>query len=100
VLTAANDQEAAKIAAEYPGPIHLVVTDILIPGMNGRELAQYLSSERPELKVLFVSGYPDDALTHRGILDARHAFLPKPFTPDVLDRKIREVLHQLPPLDP
>jgi two-component system cell cycle sensor histidine kinase/response regulator CckA len=63
-----------------------------MPGMSGRQLAQRLSHTRPELKVLFVSGYTDDAIVHHGILNPGTAFLQKPFTPQALARKVREVI--------
>jgi len=71
--------------------VHLVVTDVVMPEMSGRQLADSLQERRPTLKVLFVSGYTDDAITRHGILEPGIAFLQKPFTPESLARKVREV---------
>src|SRR5207249_8021452 len=75
-------------------PIHLVLTDVIMPGMNGRELAERLVQRRPGLRVLYMSGYPGDAIVHRGALEPGTAFLQKPFMPEDLARKVREVLDQ------
>ena len=92
VLTAADGQSALDLAAEQEGPIHLLVTDVIMPEMSGRQLADRLRELRPSLKVLFVSGYTDDAIVRHGILEPGIAFLQKPFTPESLARKVREVL--------
>ena len=68
-----------------------------MPGMSGRSLTEHLAAIRPEVRVLFMSGYTDDEVMRRGIVDKRTAFLQKPFTPDQLTRKVREVLHDVPP---
>jgi two-component system cell cycle sensor histidine kinase/response regulator CckA len=91
-LTAESPAEAARISEEYEGPIHLMVTDVVMPGMDGRELADRLAPLRPEMKVLYVSGYTDDAIIHHGMLEPGLAFLQKPFLPKALARKVREVL--------
>ena len=91
VLVAANGVEALKLA-EQAGPIDLLVTDVIMPGMSGREVALLLSAMRPELKVLYVSGYPDESIVHHGVLEAGIAFLQKPFSPDALARRVRRVL--------
>jgi len=92
VLDARDPAHALHLAATYTGRIDLLVTDVVMPQMNGRELASQLSSHRPGTKVLYVSGYTDDAILRHGVLDADVAFLQKPFTPDALARKVRDVL--------
>jgi two-component system, cell cycle sensor histidine kinase and response regulator CckA len=97
VVTAANPDEALAIAREFRGPIQLMVTDVVMPGMSGLQLAERLNPTRPDMKVLFVSGYTNDAIGHQGVLDPGTAFLQKPFTPNALARKVREVLEAPPP---
>jgi two-component system, cell cycle sensor histidine kinase and response regulator CckA len=92
VLAAASPQEALALAAQHLGTIHLLLTDVIMPGLNGRELAIRLVASRPDIKTLFVSGYTADAIGQHGILDAGVAFLPKPFTPHDLLRKVRQTL--------
>ena len=92
VLEGAGGDEALRVARAHPGPIHLLVTDVVMPGMGGRELAESLRVRHPGLKVLFVSGYTDDAVVRHGIVEATDAFLHKPFTPLALARKVRAVL--------
>ncbi len=92
VLEAANGEEAVLVARRHSGPIHVLVTDVVLPGMNGRELAGQLAVSRPEMKVLFVSGYSESVISHRGVLDSGIEYLPKPFTPEGLAAKVREVL--------
>jgi CheY-like chemotaxis protein len=96
VVTAANPDEAVAVTREFKGPIQLMVTDIVMPGMSGLQLAQRLAPMRPDMRVLFVSGYTDDALGHQGVLDPGTAFLQKPFSPNALSRKVREVLDAVP----
>ena len=92
VLEARNGAEAIQIPARHAGPVDLLLTDVLMPGMNGREVAQQFVSLRPETKVLFMSGYTEDAITHLGILEPGVAFIEKPFSPDELAHKVRSVL--------
>lgn len=92
VLEARNGAEAIQIPARHAGPVDLLLTDVLMPGMNGREVAQQFVSLRPETKVLFMSGYTEDAITHLGILEPGVAFIEKPFSPDELASKVRSVL--------
>ncbi len=92
VLEASNGEEGLRVAADCSSEIHLLLTDVIMPRMNGRVLAQELASPRPETKVLFISGYTDDAIIHHGVLEAGVFFLHKPFSPEELLRKVREVL--------
>jgi PAS domain S-box-containing protein len=92
VLEAHNGHEALKICNSHEGPIHLLVTDIVMPQMSGRELATISESIRPGIKVLFMSGYTENAIVHHGVLDPGTAFLQKPFRMESLTRKVREIL--------
>jgi len=92
VLEAPHGGAALDIAAQHHGPIHLLVTDVVMPGLSGRQLADQLARVRPDTKVLYVSGYTDDAVVRHGVLEAGIAYLQKPFTTDSLARKVREVL--------
>jgi PAS domain S-box-containing protein len=92
VLEAGHGREALRVAAEHAGPIHLLVTDVIMPGMGGRQLTDQLAAIRPETKVLYLSGYTDDAVVRHGVLQAEAAFLQKPFSPTALALKVREVL--------
>jgi two-component system cell cycle sensor histidine kinase/response regulator CckA len=92
VVSAASGLHALRIADEYSGAIDLLLTDIVMPSMNGRELAEKLVSEMPHLKVLFTSGYPADAVVRTGIEEARSAFIEKPYVPAELARTIRTLL--------
>jgi two-component system cell cycle sensor histidine kinase/response regulator CckA len=92
VLEAANGEDALRVAQKHDGPIHLLVTDVVMPQMGGGELAGRMATMRPEVKVLFVSGYTDEAIVRAGILNRRAAFLQKPFTTAALARKVRETL--------
>jgi len=94
VLVAASGAEALALAERHEGPIHLLLTDVVMPEMSGRELAHRLASLRPDARVLYMSGYADEAIAQHGVLDPGTAFLQKPFTPDGLARKVREVLDQ------
>ena len=92
VLEASQGEEALRVSAQHQGPIHLLLTDVVMPGMSGRELAERLTPLRRETKVLYTSGYTDDAILQRSALDPEAAFLQKPFTPDAVVRRVREVL--------
>jgi hypothetical protein len=92
VLAAGNGQEALELAEQHGGEIELLLTDVVMPGMNGRELAEKLVERTPGLRVLFTSGYPSDTIVRHGIADATAAFIEKPYLPDELAVKVREVL--------
>jgi len=92
VIYAENAATALEAAANHAGPIQLLVADVVMPGASGRELARQLEKTRPQTKVLYVSGYTDDAIVHHGMLEPGLNFLQKPFTPAALARKVREVL--------
>jgi CheY-like chemotaxis protein len=95
VLEASNGEEGLRIAQEHGAKqIHLMVTDVVMPRMSGRELADCLEPIRPEMKVLYMSGYTDDAIIRHGVLEQGMAFIQKPFAPDALLRKVRDVLDE------
>ena len=94
VLTCATPEQALEICGRHPKVIHLAVTDIIMPRMSGRELADKLIALRPEIQVLYVSGYPET--TSGEVVNSNTDYLQKPFTPEALGAKIREVLSRAP----
>ncbi len=96
VIEAADGTRAMQIALAHQGVIHLLLTDVIMPGMNGRELAQRISEIRPQTKILYMSGYTENVIGHNGTLDAGVRLLQKPFTLRELKNKVREVLDSIP----
>jgi PAS domain S-box-containing protein len=94
VIEARDPREALRLSAGHPSPIHLLVTDIIMPYMNGRELARTLQEQRPGMEVLYISGYTGDVVKERGMLEPGSMFLQKPFTNQVLARKVYEILER------
>jgi CheY-like chemotaxis protein len=92
VMEAATGEQAVELAARHAGEVHLLLADVVMPGMTGHELAGRLAASRPGLKVLFTSGYPDAAIVQHGWLDPETPFLQKPFSSDDLARQVRRVL--------
>jgi signal transduction histidine kinase len=93
VLRAMNGQEALRVVTEHKGaPVRLVVTDVIMPYMSGEVMAEWLKSRYPELKILYTSGYTDEAIVHHGVLQPEVEFLAKPYNPATLTRKVRELL--------
>ncbi len=92
VLQAADSHEAMRICSGYPGAVHLLLTDLVLPTASGHELAQQLLHLRSQIRVLFMSGYPTETILERGVLEPGAVFLEKPFTPDALAKKVRQVL--------
>jgi CheY-like chemotaxis protein len=97
VIDAPDGATAIRLSRSHKGPIHLLLTDVIMPGMNGRELANQVSSNRPEIKVLYMSGYTENHIGHNGTLDQGITLLQKPFTLPALQAKVREVLNTPPP---
>jgi PAS domain S-box-containing protein len=96
VIIAVDPQHAESIASKFPGEIHLLLTDMVMPGISGRELASHIMASRPGIRVLYMSGYTENVMTSGGMLEQGLAFLQKPFSPAALIRKIREILTQTP----
>jgi two-component system, cell cycle sensor histidine kinase and response regulator CckA len=94
VLTAKDGAEALEAMASHDGPLHLLLTDVVLPGMNGRELYEKAAESSPSMKVLYMSGYTDNVIAHRGVLDEGVQFIQKPFTVYGLAVKVREVLDE------
>ncbi len=94
VLEAPHGAQALQLSQQHVGPIHLMVTDVVMPHMSGRDLAERLMPLRPKMRVLYVSGYTDDAIVHQGMLQPGTPFLQKPFTPEALAQRVRELLDQ------
>jgi two-component system cell cycle sensor histidine kinase/response regulator CckA len=97
VLTARDGVEALQISADYDGLIHLLLTDVVMPKMNGKQVATQLLNKRNEMRVLFMSGYTSETIVNRGVLDEGIEFLEKPFTPNSVARRVRDVLDGLKP---
>jgi len=96
VLTASSGEEALTVAADCVGPIDLLLTDVVMPGMSGRELAEQLMPLHPGMRLMYASGYTEDAIIRHGVSSQETAFLEKPFTPNALLRKVRQVMEPLP----
>lgn len=92
VLSASNGKEAMHVSQTYPHRIHLLITDVLMPEIDGPELAKTLCAVRPDLRVIYISGYTDDCLAPEGILEPGTVLVNKPFSVRVLSAKMREVL--------
>jgi PAS domain S-box-containing protein len=97
VIEAASGEQALSIEKDHPGEINVLVTDVILPGMNGKVLSECLRVLRPKLKVILMSGYPEDVISFRGIVEPDVAYLLKPFSPDSLAAKVRDVLEGPPP---
>ncbi|MBI4886108.1 MAG: response regulator, partial [Acidobacteria bacterium] len=94
VLESGTGQDALDLLAQFDGTIDLMLTDVVMPGMNGRELAAHVAATYPGIKVVYTSGYTDDVVLRRGVLSDANRFIGKPYTGDALRRKIRDVLDE------
>ena len=97
VLEAASPHEALMLCQSESGDIHLMLTDVVMPQMSGRQLAESIRSLRPRTRILYMSGYTDNVIVHHGILDAGTPFIQKPFSPGALASRVRMVLEAAPP---
>jgi len=95
VLEATRGEEALRLVRQHRGDIHLVLVDVVMPEMSGPDVVRQITALRPKIRVLYMSGYTDEAIVHHGILESSVAFLQKPFLPDELARRVREVLDQV-----
>jgi PAS domain S-box-containing protein len=93
ILAARDGAEALELAESHKGSIHLMITDVVMPKLSGSRLAAALQPQRPGMRVLYISGYPEDAIAHHGVLEPRHRFLQKPFPPGVLLHTVRDMLN-------
>jgi two-component system, cell cycle sensor histidine kinase and response regulator CckA len=96
VLAAESGREALDLVSTHSGPIHLLITDVMMPDIDGPELVRRLSTIRPETQTLFMSGYMDDALGDQGVLAASVNFIQKPFSPRTIAQKVRDILDGTP----
>jgi len=96
VLIAENGRDALAALDQHDGPVHLLLTDVIMPDMNGRELSEQIAAREPDMKVIFMSGYTDNVITHHGVTDPGVNFIQKPFSVKALAAKVREVLDQHP----
>jgi CheY-like chemotaxis protein len=92
VLTAESGRKALELVRNHTGAIHLLITDVIMPDMDGPELVRHLSTIRPDTRTLFMSGYMDDTLGERGILATNANFIQKPFSPRTIAQRVREIL--------
>ena len=92
VLEARHGMEALNLVAHYLEPVHLILTDIVMPGMGGQELVQHVKTIHPEIKVLYMSGYTEQTSLHQGLSDLEHCYLQKPFEAQGLLKRVREML--------
>jgi CheY-like chemotaxis protein len=92
VLEAPGGPDAVCIGERYAGPIHLLLTDVVMPQMSGRQVVEHLGPLHPDMKVLYMSGYPTETLGRHGVLDSEISLLNKPFTPELLANRVREIL--------
>jgi CheY-like chemotaxis protein len=96
VLEAKDSEEAKKVSRSHPGPVHLLIADLVMPNVNGIELARFLRPQRPEMKVLYISGYNADVNVQIEVWDEEADFLPKPFSPNGLLQKVEDLLDPTP----
>ena len=99
ILEAASGAEAIQRERQAAEPIHLLLTDVVMPGLDGKEAAGRILARRPDIRVLYVSGYTRDAINRHGVLDDGIDFISKPFTPDALRARVREMLDRAPRTD-